>query len=101
MTALLEDDEHPLRAATERARQLLSQTVYERLLIIDELGKQRQVALDTLFILQNMAHLSLQTAAGAAARRWQAVLEAAYDAQAALESNAQPKLALTDLMLRL
>ncbi len=101
MAALLGDNEHPLRAATEQARELLSQPAYQRLLAVDELSRQRAKALNTVFILQQMAHISLQTATGAAANKWQAVLSAAYDANQALQANAQAKLALTNLMLRL
>ncbi len=99
MHALLEDTDHPLKLATERARQLLSQSAYERLLTIDELAKQRQLALDTMFILQQMAHVSLQTASPTTAAKWQAVLKASYQAAEALAANAQPKLVLTNLAL--
>jgi replication-associated recombination protein RarA len=99
MNALLEQTDHPLMLATERARQLLSQSAYERLLAVDELSKQRTLALDTTFILQQMAHVSLQNATGDAAIKWQAVLNASYQAAEALAANAQPKLALTNLML--
>ncbi|HTB48814.1 MAG TPA: hypothetical protein VK712_01895 [Verrucomicrobiae bacterium] len=101
MQALLAETEHPLLAATETARRLLSQTAYERLLLVDELAKQRQLARDTAGILQQMAHVSLQTATGPAAAKWQAVLTASYAAAEALQRNAQPKLALTNLMLQL
>jgi DNA polymerase III, delta subunit len=99
MQALLADTDHPLLLATQKARQLLSQTPYERLLLVDELSKQRQLARDVTFILQQMAHISLQTAPPDKAKRWQAVLQASYQAGEALAGNAQPKLALTDLML--
>ncbi len=99
MHALLEETDHPLMLATEKARQLLSQSAFERLLTVDELSKQRQLAIDTAFILQQMAHVSLQTASGNAAAKWQAVLQAAYDAAEALAASAQPKLALTNLAL--
>jgi hypothetical protein len=99
MHALLEQTDHPLLLATERARQLLSQSTYERLLTVDELAKQPTLALDITFILRQMAHVRLQTATGAAAAKWQAVLAAAYQAAEALAASAQPKLALTNLML--
>jgi hypothetical protein len=99
MQALLEQSDHPLAQATERARQLLSQPAYERLLAVDDLSKQRQLALDTMFILQQMARVSLQTATGQAAVKWQAVLTASYQTAEALNMSAQPKLALTNLML--
>ncbi|PIZ63727.1 hypothetical protein COY17_00320 [Candidatus Saccharibacteria bacterium CG_4_10_14_0_2_um_filter_52_9] len=101
MHGLLSDSEHPLAQATARARQLLSQTTYERLLAVDELSKQRDMAIGTAFILQQMAHVSLQTAQGVTAKKWQAILSAAYQAGEALTNSAQPKLALTQLMLSL
>lgn len=101
MCALLEQTEHPLLLATERARQLLSQSTFERLLAVDELSKQRPLALDTLFILQQMAHVSLQSATGDAATKWLAVQEASYQAVEALTTNAQPKLVMLNLMLSL
>lgn len=99
MQALLDQTEHPLLLATQRARQLLSQSAYERLLAVDELSKQRQLALDTMFILQQMAHVSLQSATGETTAKWQAVQGASYQAAEALAASAQPKLALTNLML--
>lgn len=101
MSSLLAHSDHPLLAATEKARQLLSQTAYERQLAIDELSKNRPLLLDTLSILQHMAHLSLQTATGPPALRWQKVLEASYRASEALADSAQPKLVLLDLLLSL
>ena len=101
MHALLSQENHPLLQATQTARQLLSQTSYERLLLVDELAKQRALASDTTFILQQMAHVSLQTATGPAAAKWQTVLAASYKASEALANSAQPKLALSNLMLSL
>src|SRR5665213_1815458 len=99
MRALLEQTDHPLTQATEYARKILSQPPYGRLLIVDELSKQRQLALDTMRILQQMANVSLQTVTGGPAVKWQAVLAAAYETAEALSASAQPKLALTKLML--
>ncbi len=99
--ALLHEQDHPLSEATNCARQLLSQSTYERLLMVDELSKQPALTSNTLFILQQMAHVSLQTASGPAARKWQQVLAASYQAAEALKGSAQPKLVLTKLMLSL
>jgi hypothetical protein len=100
MQALLSDDDHPLRAAAVQARQLLGQSTFERLVTVDILSKQRELAVDTLNILQQMAHISLQTASGSAAERWQKVLRASYDTAEAIQASAQLKLALTNLALR-
>ncbi len=100
MQALLnKHEEHPLILATEKARQFLKATGYERLLLVDELAKQRELALDTVFILQQMAHLALQTSHGQTAKRWTAVMSAAFNTTNQLNESAQPKLALTNLAL--
>jgi hypothetical protein len=99
MAALLDQTDHPLAQATKYARQILSQPPYGRLLIVDELSKQRQLAIDTARILQQMASVSLPTASGRTADKWQAVLVAGYEAAEALAASAQPKLALINLML--
>lgn len=100
MSALLDDNDHPLLAAAEQAKKILQSSVYERLLAVDELAKQRPLAEQTLKMLQQMAHLSLQNAQGQAAKRWQTILKAAYEAHEALQKNAQPKLVLTHLFLQ-
>ena len=87
MNALLEEDEHPLKLATEQARQLLSQPLYERLITIDALSKDKLLAADTVGILQRMARISLQNATGQAAKRWQSILAASYQATEALSSQ--------------
>lgn len=101
MHALLNDDEHRLSHATVLARQLLTQTAFERLAQVDALSKDKAAVADVLFIIQQMAHVRLQTADGSAAKQWRRILEACYRAQALLGHNAQPKLALTELMLNL
>lgn len=101
MNALLHESEHPLVLATDCARQLLTRPAYERLTMVDELAKQRVLALGTTIILQQMARLSLQTATGQAAKKWQTVLTAGYEAEEALLGNVQAKLALTKLALNL
>jgi hypothetical protein len=101
MNSLLQEEDHPLAAATEAARKLLGLTTYERLLEVDLLAKDRQLSGDVMYILQQMAHVSLQTAQGASAKKWQSVLSASHDASEALRASAQTKLVLTNLMLQL
>ncbi len=101
MTAMLGESDHPLLLATAKARELLSSTTYERLLQVDELSKQKQLAYDTVLILQQMAHTSLQSAEARAAKRWQNILETSYGTLDQLNASAQPKLVLTNLCLQL
>lgn len=101
MAALLEDSDHPLLPATQRARLLLQQSTFERLLAVDELAKQKTLCRDVLFILTQMAQLRLRVATGKDFERWTTILRASYAAVSALDANAQSKLALTNLMLQL
>jgi hypothetical protein len=101
MNSLLAEEEHPLSVATEKARELLGQTTYERLLGVDDLAKNKQLALDVTFILQQMAHVSLQKSHGPQTKKWQRIMKAGYQAAEELKNNAQPKLTLINLMLSL
>lgn len=101
MQALLSDVDHPLQPATQVARELLQQTLYERLLTVDSLSKDKSLAVNTLFILQQMAHARLQNTTKAQFERWQSILQASYEASEQLINSAQPKLVLDSLMLKL
>lgn len=101
MHAMLAHEDHPLMQATEIARKLLSQSSYERLLNVDELARNKEMSANIAFIIQQMAHISLQSATGPAAAKWQRVLASSYKASEALAANGQPKLVLTNLMLSL
>jgi DNA polymerase-3 subunit delta' len=96
--AVLQDDQtHPLYEATHAARSLLQKNRFERLAGIDALSKQKQLALDMLYILQQMAHTALLQ--GTAAKRWTNILEQSYKAETELLASSQPKLVLTNFML--
>lgn len=99
MSELLEDEDHPLAQATILARELLSKTAYERLLMVDELSKDKPLALNTALVLQQMARAGIRS--GTNSERWQRVLEASYEAGESLASNVQTKLVLDRLMLAL
>lgn len=101
MNSMLSEEQHPLSLATQKARELLGQTTYERLLGVDELAKDKQLALDTTFILQQMSHVSLQAAGEPQAKKWRQIMRAAYAANEELSNSAQPKLTLINLMLNL
>jgi replication-associated recombination protein RarA len=93
--------EHPFATATEQARGLLQQTTFERLSSVDALAKKRELCNDLCYILQQMAHIALQTASEKTLDRWQRVLTASYACQQALGARVNAKLAMTQLMLSL
>lgn len=99
--ALLQNDtSHPLYEATTLARSLLQKTRFERLAEVDILSKQKQLCLDMLYVLQQMARTALlQGPAQAAEKRWTNILQQGYQAETELLASGQPKLVLTNLML--
>jgi hypothetical protein len=106
--ALLEDEDHPLKASVLTARKLLQSTQFERLCLVDELSKKKPEALQVLFVLQHMARAATTQSArvtdGSADKRirqWYKVQKAAYDAEKAYAVSGQAKLTLTNLMLAL
>lgn len=104
MAAILQgESEHPLVKAADTARALLRLDTFGRLALLATLSKQRQQCLDVLFILQQMADLSLNAPGKSPStyKQWQTVLQQAYDAEQALSTQAQPKLVLTNLILSL
>jgi len=100
--ALLAGDEsHPLVTAAARARDILQKTTFERLLLIDDLAKQKQQLLDTLLIMQRIAEISLQKQGSSTAtlRRWHSVLAASHEAYAQILASSQAKLVALQFML--
>lgn len=101
-TALIEQSDHPLQEAISYARGLLQSKLYERLLLVDSLAKQKALSLDICFVLEQMSHIALIRAKDAAAvSRWQQIMQAAYAARERISHNTQAKLVLTELMLAL
>ncbi len=98
MTALLSDDDHPLKLATIKARSLLTSSRYQRLIESDELVKNKLFFIDVLTILQQMAHIRLSLH-DRNIEQWSNILEASYDATKALNQNAQTKLVVDKLLL--
>ena len=108
MHSLLSDEQHPLKEAVQTARKLLQSTQFERLCLVDGLSRDKQAALNVIFVLQHMARAATAQGAkaidGSAAKRikqWHRVQQAAYEAEKAYAVSAQAKLTLTNLMLSL
>ncbi|HEU4966818.1 MAG TPA: hypothetical protein VFT53_05045 [Candidatus Saccharimonadales bacterium] len=104
MRALLDaDTSHALYAATSTARDILQKTLFERLVLADEIAKQRQLWTDTLFILGQMANAALRQGSGgeAGVARWRRILRAVHEAERDTSRNAQLKLVALQFMLAL
>lgn len=98
--ALLADDEHPLKEAIGEAKAFLTVSVYDRLLKVDRLSKDKEALYLFIFALQRV----LQAAAKGKHPDLNSLaksMRSVYLAQKELSSNANSKLLLTDLSLSL
>jgi len=102
---LTSDTEHPLVQAIDQAKTILKSDTFERLAMVDEIAKEKQVD-QLLFALKQtsqaaLTHAASQSGRDAAVRRWHSVLRYVHRAEKLHASSAQPKLLLTDLFLNL
>jgi hypothetical protein len=106
MEALIHDDrEHPLVSGVAQAKALLVLPVHDRLAQVDSLNKQKEA---TTYMIEALLHIA-RTAIEQASqhkdvkrlKRWHLVFKEAYAAQLALSANANAKLVLANLMLRI
>jgi DNA polymerase-3 subunit delta' len=99
---LNKDEEHPLVTAITHAKGILQSKVYERLLLVDGLSKQKELCLDICYVLCQMARATLARVSDErSAVKWREILVAADAAERQLLRSAQSKLVLTNLMLAL
>jgi len=106
MHALLQDDEkHPLLASVSVAKGLLQMSLFERLVAIDPLSKQRINARYVIDALLRITQVSLaQATTKQDAQRiaqWHRIRKTALAAREELEHNASTKLILSNLVLHI
>jgi DNA polymerase III subunit delta' len=106
MHALLDDDTaHPLTAGVALAKEILQKPIFERLAMVESMGKQRDDARYVVRALQHIAQTCLAQAAGkgdeAKLRQWHKILRIATNAEQALGQSANTKLTLSNMMLHL
>lgn len=104
MQALLEQDSsHQLVELIDTAKSILSGSSYQRLVMVDQLSKQKNTNL-LLQALERVCHAALAQSIAKeneASKRWVARLKVVIAAKKANDHNAQSKLLLTDMMLNL
>lgn len=98
-TALLQDTEHPLIAAAQQAKMLLSASRFDKLLVIEALAKSREETINTVSVMQRITQIQLRKARGKAVQQWAHIGETCYKCQVMLHANAQPKIVLDYLCL--
>lgn len=105
MSALLNDESHPLRDHVAAAKNILSLPTPKRLYQIEPLSKDKDTIRGLLNALKRITHAGLITASqqnnSALVEKWQAREAACIKAMTELDRNANTKLLLTSLFLAL
>ena len=106
MTALLSGDEsHPLLQSVTQAKQVLQQSLFERLLTIEAVSKDKTSAVLFCEALGRIAEAGIGQASAKnddkRLRQWHKIRKETYEAQEAFNANANTKLVLTNLLLQL
>ena len=105
LALLKHETEHPLVSAIEEAKQLLKRPLYERLVIADELSKDREQLALLFDGLQRVIMSALQQAAAKDNRKQLAMFHnlsiQTQKASDALSANANPKLVISNLILQM
>lgn len=105
--ALLDDNEnHPLAHSIQQAKAILQADSFERLVMIDDIVKQKQTAqiIDALNTISRSAmyiEASRENSKDMVLKRWASVLQSCDEAKKLLQQNAQAKLVLTSLFLEI
>jgi len=97
---IINNNDHKLIEATKIARDIISKNIFERLLMVNDLSKDTSQVKDILFIMQQMAEVSLKTT-NKNSKQWQKILTASFNAQDQINKNAQIKLVLENFFLEI
>ena len=101
---LSSDQDHAIFGDVQKAKQLLQLPVYERLVRVDELIKDRSALEGLLFVLRQIASSTLLQAGKSSnldIKRWHNLYREVYLAEKRLEAMVSPKLVMTDLLLNM
>lgn len=106
MSALLaEDVTHPLVMSVAEAKQILQQPLFERLLHIEALSKQKEQAVLLCEALERIASAGLQQAAAKddtiRLQKWRTILKESHVAKQSFQANGNTKLIMTNLLLQI
>jgi DNA polymerase-3 subunit delta' len=106
MHAMLEaETSHPLLDSIDQAKQLLTASSFERLVLIDGMSKDKQnlsILLDGLHrVCQAALHQAIKKEDPKGIAGWKQRVQRVHKAQAGLKRNANTKLLLTDFVLGL
>lgn len=97
--AILKNENTTLAQAAQKAREVLSSSPYEKVIIANELSKNPILFSDMLQVIELMSSAALEKADLKQAKRWKKILTAAHEAQDMLSIKANAKLNATRFLI--
>lgn len=105
LRAILQNEDHVLSAAVQQAKELLQKPLYDRMLMVDGLSKDREAL--TLFL--HACRLICMTALKQASekqettriKKWHTSLQSVYEAEASLSHTPNAKLLITNVLFNM
>ncbi|HSX44718.1 MAG TPA: AAA family ATPase [Candidatus Saccharimonadales bacterium] len=106
MSDILSDNQtNPLFTAIVMVKELLTAPVFERLLKVDEISRDKDQLNRLIFALKQVCKITIEKLAdskqGEDIKRWHNLYNQAYLAEKRLLNSASPKLVITDLFLQM
>lgn len=97
---LIVNNDDEINKAANLTKKVLSVPKYNRLLLVDELSKEKNIINDVIRILMYLANLNLKRGS-VIDNKWRVILDQSYYASIALSKNANPKLVLINLFINI
>lgn len=105
LVSLLNEENHPVLENINKAKELLSQTISDRLATVDELAKDKQHLSEVLEAILKVSHAGLFASGKKndqkSVSKWLNTQQMTLQAQKHLELNVQPKLLLDNLFINI
>ncbi len=99
ITRYLKNQENKDNPDIIKAREFITGSTYQRLLMIDELSKDKKELEKFILILKNMSRSAINQSNSKSINKWRQILKEAINAEMSLNSNVQTKLILLKLIL--
>lgn len=99
MHAILNRQNHKLLESTDIAKKIISSSLFDRLVIGDDLAKDRELMIGVVFMMQQIASVAITEDKANKMKRWRKIFEESYYAEEQLNSNASSKIICDKLLL--
>ncbi len=104
LSRLIHEPDHPYVVQIQKAKKILGMDMFERMLLVNELSKNKSEALSTLAALNRVSHAALSQAVASASPqllKWRAICEQCDKALTDSQYNPNLKLVFSHLFLQM